>query len=125
MTDTVTTPDRIVLADYERWYAAIGYLFFMCFFSLYKAKESEFIRFHARQAFLLFVCEVVAFVLILIVDRTLGQLPVLGLLIVILLQIVVYFFALLFSVIGFVKALFGERWVMPFIGHYANHVPLI
>lgn len=118
-------PERVLLADHERWYAAVGYLFFFCFFSLWKGRESDFIRFHSRQAFLLFLAECVSLLVILIVDKTIGQLPFLGLLIVILLQIFVYLSALFFSVMGFVKALFGEKWVMPFFGVYSEKVPLI
>jgi len=117
--------DTALLADHERWYAAIGYMFVLCFISLWKGKESDFVRFHARQAFLLFIAECVSFLAILVVDATLGRLPFLGLLIVILLQIVVYLSALFLSVTGFVKALFGERWVMPFFGVYGERVPLI
>ncbi|UCH83420.1 MAG: hypothetical protein JSW50_13325 [Candidatus Latescibacterota bacterium] len=117
--------DTALLADHERWYAAIGYMFILCFFSLWKGKESDFVRFHARQAFLLFVAECASFLAILLVDATLGRLPFLGLLIVILLQIVVYLAALFLSVTGFVKALFGERWVMPFLGAYGERVPLM
>ena len=117
--------ESAALAEHERWYAAIGYLSFRCLFSLWKGKESDFIRFHARQAFLLFVGECVCFLGIVIIDQTIGRLPFLGLLIVILLQVAVYFTALFLSVMGFVKALFGERWVMPFIGAYSNKVPLI
>ena len=113
------------LADHERWYAAVGYLFFLALFSLWKGRESDFIRFHSRQAFLLFVAECVSFLAILIIERTIGKLPFLGLLIVVLLQIAVYLSALFLSVMGFVKALFGERWTMPFIGAYSNRVPLI
>jgi len=118
-------PDRVLLADHERWYAAVSYLFFFCFFGLWKARESAFIRFHSRQAFLLFLAECVSLLVILIVDRTIGKLPFLGLLIVILLQICVYLCALFLSIMGFVKALFGERWIMPFFGHYSEKVPLI
>ena len=103
----------------------MGYLFFFCFFSLWKGKESSFIRYHARQAFLLFLAECASFLAIVILDRTVGRLPFLGLLIIIVLQLVVYVCALFFSVMGFVKALFGERWVMPFFGHYSEKVPLI
>jgi uncharacterized membrane protein len=112
-------------SDAERWIAAIGYLFFMCFFALWQAKESPFVRFHAKQAFLLFLSEVVAFILLIIIDKTIGRLPFLGLLIVVLLQIAVYLVALMLSVMGFVKALFGERWEMPFFGPYSEKVPLI
>ncbi|MFQ5510307.1 MAG: hypothetical protein ACE5EO_00505 [Candidatus Krumholzibacteriia bacterium] len=120
-----TRPDKVVLADHERWYAAGGYLFFFCFFALWKGRESTFIRYHARQAFLLFLAECASFLAILILDRTVGRLPFLGLLIIIVLQIVVYVGALFFSVMGFVKALFGERWIMPIFGHYSDRVPLI
>ncbi len=112
-------------SEQDRWVAAIGYLFFLCFFSLWKSKDSAFIRFHSRQAFLLFLSELVAFALIVIIDKTVGRLPFLGLLIVILLQIAVYLVALMLSVMGFVKALFGERWEMPFLGPYSDKVPLL
>jgi len=123
--DSQQTDSPRSLADHERWYAAVGYLFFLCFFSLWKGRESDFIRFHSRQAFLLFMAECVSFLAILIVETTIGRLPFLGLLIVVLLQIVVYIAALFLSVMGFVKALFGERWVMPFLGVYSERVPLI
>jgi uncharacterized membrane protein len=109
----------------DRWVAAVGYLFFMCFFALWKGKDSPFVRFHARQAFLLFLSEIVAFVVLVIIDKTIGRLPFLGLLIVVLLQIAVYLVALILSVMGFVKALFGERWEMPFFGPYSEKVPLL
>ena len=127
MTESLRNDDveTALLADHERWYAAVGYFFFLCFFSLWKGKDSDFVRFHSRQAFLLFLAECVCIVGIFIVDRTVGRLPFLGLLIVILLQIVVYLSALFLSVTGFVKALFGERWIMPFFGAYGEKVPLI
>jgi uncharacterized membrane protein len=112
-------------ADQERWYAALGYLFFLCFVALWKGRDSTFVRFHSRQAFLLFLSECVAFILIVIIDKTIGRLPFLGLLIVVLVQIFVYLTALFLSVMGFVKALFGERWEMPFFGPYREKVPLL
>jgi uncharacterized membrane protein len=119
------SPETAVLADHERWYAAIAYVFFLCFVSLWKGKESDFIRFHSRQGFLLFLAECVSFGAVIIVDQTVGRLPFLGLFVVIVLQIVVYLSALFLSVIGFVKALFGERWIMPVLGNYIERVPLI
>ncbi len=117
--------ESVLLADHERWYAAMSYLFFFCFFGLWKSRESNFVRFHARQAFLLFLGECVTLLAILVLDRTLGRLPFLGLLITIILQIAVYLTAIFFSVMGFVKALFGERWLLPIFGHYSEKVPPI
>lgn len=127
MSDTeITRHDEVdAPSDPERWFGAIGYLFVMCFFALWKGKDNDFIRFHARQGFLLFLSECVAFVLIVIIDKTIGRLPFLGLLIVVLVQIAVYLVALLLTVMGFVKALFGERWEMPFFGAYREKVPLL
>jgi uncharacterized membrane protein len=92
---------------------------------MWKGRESEFVRFHARQSFLLFLSECAAIVLLIIIDHTIGRLPFLGLLIVIIAQIFVYLTALFISVMGFVKALFGERWEMPFFGPYREKVPII
>jgi fumarate reductase subunit D len=115
--------ETAVLADRERWYAAVSYVFFLCFFGLWRGKDSEFIRFHARQGFLLFVAECVCLAAVIVIDRTVGRLPFLGLLVVIVLQIIVYLGALFLSVVGFVKAIFGERWRMPVIGKYIDRVP--
>jgi len=111
--------------EVERWHAAFGYLFFLCFIAMWKGRESPFVRFHARQAFLLFLSECVALALIVVIDRTIGRLPFLGLLIVVLSQILVYLTSLFLSVMGFVKALFGELWEMPFFGPYRERIPLI
>lgn len=117
------SPEGEVLADRERWYAAVSYVFLLCFWGLWKGKDSDFVRFHARQGFLLFVAECVCLAAVIVIDRTVGRLPFLGLLVVIVLEIVVYVGALFLSVVGFVKALFGERWQMPVIGKYIDRVP--
>ena len=112
-----------VLTDRERWYGALSYVFFLCFLGFLKGRESDFVRFHARQGFLLFVAECVCLAAVIVIDRTIGRLPFLGLLLVIVLQIVVYLGALFLSVVGFVKALFGERWTMPVLGKHIDRVP--
>lgn len=117
------SPSVVFLADHERWYASIGYIFFLCFIGLWKGRESDFIRFHARQGFLLFCAECIAFIFLIIVDMTVGRLPFLGLLIVILLQGIIFLLALFLSVMGIVKSLFGERWFMPFLGQFSDRLP--
>ena len=64
-----------------------------------------------------------AFVAIAVIDRTVGRLPFLGLIVVVIAQVFVYLTALFLSVMGFVKALFGERWEMPFFGPYREKIP--
>jgi len=111
--------------DNERWFSALGYLGFLCFLALWKGRDSAFVRFHARQGFLLFLAECVAFVLLVVLEKTIGRLPFLGLVVVVLAQGLVYLVALFLSVMGFVKGLFGERWEMPFVGPYGEKVPLL
>ena len=36
-------PESVMLADHERWYAAIGYLFFLCFWGCYFHSSPTFI----------------------------------------------------------------------------------
>jgi uncharacterized membrane protein len=120
---SVQDTERASPTDHERWYAALGYLFFLCFLALWKARDSRFVRFHARQAFLLFLSECVAFLAIVVIDRTVGRLPFLGLIVVVIAQVFVYLTALFLSVMGFVKALFGELWEMPFFGPYREKIP--
>jgi len=120
---SATDIERTTPADHERWYAAVGYLFFLCFLSLWKSRQSTFVRFHARQAFLLFLAECVAFIVLVVIDRTVGRLPFVGLIFVVIAQVFVYLAALFLSVTGFVKALFGELWHMPFFGPYRERIP--
>ena len=106
-----------------RWIAAISYIPFVCFFSLGKGREDPFIKFHASQGFLLFVAEVVSLIFIVIFETTIGKIRFIGILIVGLLQLGIGLSALTVSVIGFIKALFGEYWHMPFLGEYRKNVP--
>lgn len=110
-------------ADRARWISAISYLSFLCFISLWKSKDDAFIKYHSRQGFLLLLAEVVIFVLALILDLTIGKLRFIGVLIVGLVQFVAGLGALLLSVLGFVKALFGEYWELPFLGEYRDKIP--
>jgi uncharacterized membrane protein len=110
-------------SDRSRWIAALSYLTFLCFFSLWKGKDDEYIHYHARQGFLLLLVEVIAVILLVILEWTLGRLQFIGLIIIILLQLAVGIGAVILSVLGFVKALFGEYWHLPFLGEYRDRVP--
>ncbi len=112
-------------SDRSRWIAAVGYVLFLCFFSLCRAGRDPFIRFHARQAFLLFLAECVVIVMTIILDMTIGKLRFFGMVVIGLFQLIVGLGALTVSVLGFVKALFGEYWHLPFLGEYSERVPVL
>jgi len=115
------------LNDVSRWLAATAYLFIACFFVLYEVKahrRHDFVRFHARQGFALCFVEITLIVLSLILDATLGNIPVLGAIIMILFKLAGGLLAVGLSVWGFVEALSGERWELPILGEYAKRVPI-
>jgi fumarate reductase subunit D len=110
-------------SERSRWIAAASYLAFLCFFSLWRSKDDPFIRYHARQGFLLLLGECVVIVATLILEVTIGKLKLIGMLVIVLFRLVVGLGALTLSVVGFVKALFGEYWHLPFLGDYREKVP--
>lgn len=112
-------------SDRSRWIAAISYVVFLCFVSLWRAGHDPFIRYHARQGFLLFLAECVVIVITIILDLTIGKLRFFGMVVIGLFQLIVGLGALMLSVLGFVKALFGEYWHLPFLGEYSERVPIL
>ncbi len=110
-------------SEASRWIAAVAYLAFMCFFSLWRAKRDPFIRAHASQAVLLFVAECAAVAAAAILAGTVGKIKFAGLIAVGLFDLVAALAALILSLAGFIKALFGEDWRMPFLGAHREKVP--
>lgn len=110
-------------SDRSRWIAAVGYVAFVCFFSLWHARKDPFIRAHASQAVLLFIAECAAIAVAVILGSTIGRIKIAGLIAVGLFGLVTGLAALILTLAGFVKALFGDDWKMPFLGEYRERVP--
>ena len=71
-------------SERSRWIAAVSYLTFLCFFSLWRSKDDPFIRYHARQGFLLLLGECVIVAATLILEVTIGKLRLVGMLVIVL-----------------------------------------
>lgn len=110
-------------SERSRWLAAMSYLTFLCFFSLWRSKDDPFIKYHARQGFLLLLAECVVLVATLILEVTIGKIRLVGMLVIGLFRLAAGLGALTLSVVGFVKALFGEYWHLPLLGDYREKVP--
>ena len=110
-------------SERSRWTAALSYVGVLCFFSLWKSKNDPFVKYHARQGFLLLLGECIILIMTVILDLTIGRLRFIGVLIVGLIQLIAGLGALTLSVLGFVKALFGEYWHLPFFGDYRERIP--
>lgn len=109
----------------DRWLASICYLSVIVLAPMVLVKrKSSFLARHCRQGFALCFAEIVALIVLAVLDATVGSIPVLGLIISIILHLIVFLAALALSVLGFVRALSGESWSIPFLDDIADRVPV-
>jgi uncharacterized membrane protein len=108
----------------ERWLSALCYLSVLVFIPMLVSDRTPFRSRHCRQGFALLFAEVVGAFAILIIDSTLGLIPILGFILVILLRLAFFLAALSLSVLGCVKALFGETWRIPYLDDLADRIPI-
>ncbi len=93
-----------------QFFAAIGYLSFLCIVPLALKKDNKFALFHGKQALVLFILELAASILKVV--------PWMGDLVFTLSFVV---FGIL-SLIGIVKVLMGEKWEIPVIHEIAERI---
>jgi len=108
----------------ERWLGAVCYLSVFVFVPIFTKNKSDFLVRHCRQGFALFFAEVVALLLLVAIEATIGQIPVLGLVVNIVLHLGVFLVFLAVSVIGFLKAVSGEDWRIPYLDELAEKLPI-
>lgn len=108
----------------DRWLGAICYLSVFVFLPILSSRKSEFLARHCRQGFALFFVEMVGLVLVFVISGTIGHIPLLGFLVVLASWLI--YFALFFplTVLGFVRAMFGEEWKIPYLDELADRVPI-
>jgi uncharacterized membrane protein len=119
--------DPTTLSDTSRWLAACSYAFVLAIFVLYESKRrppDPYVRFHARQGFVLFFVEFVLLVVTTMLHHTVGKLEISGAVIMVTWELIFGLLAVGVSVMGFMYGLSGEFWRMPVLGQYANRVPL-
>ena len=107
---TSNTPDPVIQDG--KFFAAVGYIAFLCFAPLFLKRDNRFAQFHGRQGLVLFILELAASILKIV--------PVLG--------DVVFSFATvvfgIFSLVAIVKVLMNEYWEMPVIYPIASKITL-
>ncbi|HNX69453.1 MAG TPA: hypothetical protein PLL75_01920 [Candidatus Omnitrophota bacterium] len=95
-----------------QFFAAIGYLSFLCFVPLILKKDNKFAHFHGKQALVLFILELAAGILKVV--PAIGDLVFTSSFVV--LGIV--------SLVGVVKVLMGEKWEIPVISDIAGRITI-
>ncbi|MCP4549135.1 MAG: hypothetical protein GY835_22000 [bacterium] len=106
-----------------RWPAAISYLFVISLIQYFLFPSRPYIRFHARQGVVLCIVEICALFISWILDHTLGRIPFLGILISIAIRMILSLPLLALLILGFTRAMSGEKTPLPWIGHWADQLP--
>jgi len=91
-------------------FAVISYLWILCLVPIILKKESEFVKFHARQGLMLFILEL-GFGIISILPLIGDFISLLGTLI-----------CGIFSLVCIVQVLMGNKWEVPIIGEWAKKI---
>lgn len=113
-------------AQENKLMAVLSYLGILVLIPLLAAKESRFAQYHANQGLVLLIVGVVGFtglfILSTVASFVLGNIPVLGALIGVLLGGLLYFVAwislMVAMIIGIVNAANGKEKSLPVIGKY-------
>lgn len=85
----------------KKIWAAFGYLWILSLVVLAARKDNEYVRFHASQGALLFLCSLVFMLtgpLMFILNLVIG----------------------IAAIVGIIKALQGEKWELPIVGGWAK-----
>ena len=88
--------------------AAIGYIWILCFIPLFLKRSSKFAQFHAKQGLILFIVEIIGWLVFWI--------PLIGWLL--------FLAILVLAIMGIMNTLQGVWWEMPYLGKYAKRVNL-
>jgi uncharacterized membrane protein len=84
--------------------AALSYVWILSVVMLIIKKDDEFVKFHARQGLILFIASFV------------GVIPFIGWFI--------WLIVVVLDIVGFIKALSGERYKVPVVGDIAEKINL-
>ena len=121
-TESERTPNRRP-GSRERLLAAVAYLGPGFLVPALLHAHDPWVRWHTAQGFVLFFAEAAIVAAAIVVDQTIGRIPWIGLLVMVLIHIAMVVAFLVVSAIGMVKALAGERFELPILGKYVRHVP--
>ncbi len=90
--------------------ALLSYIGILCLVPLLGRKENKFTQYHAKQGFVLFICEIATILI--------AWIPILGWFI----GMIAWIIWLVLSVIGIMNVVNGEKKPLPVLGQFAKKV---
>jgi len=112
MPDSKKSAHKSAGVDDAKIISAIGYLGILCLVPLLLKKDDALAQHHGKQGLVILI----AWVLL----GAVGWIPLLGWMIAVIGSAIL----LILMIIGIIKALNGEMWVMPVLGKYAEQIKL-
>ncbi len=93
----------------------LAYLGILALIPFFVAKDNDYVRWHAKQGLVLIAFEIVLWIVLMII----GFIPILNIIFAFL-GLFIWLGILVLHIFCIVKALKGERWVVPVLGKYAD-----
>ncbi len=106
-----TTSSDSEVIEQGKIYAFLGYFGILFLVPILAKKDNPFAVFHGKQGLVLFVVEMMVWLL--------GFIPILGWYII---WPIGFIFCLIMSIAGMIQALSSKYWKMPLIGDYAARI---
>ena len=106
----------------QRALAAVAYLGPLFLLTALQSHGHRFLRFHARQGFGLFLLEALLLAIWIILSRTLGRIPFLGIVVMVTTDALALALVIFLAAVGMVRALAGDRVRLPLLGPWVDRV---
>lgn len=95
--------------------AILCYLSILVFVPIFAVKDSKFVKFHANQGLVLFICELIVSAILTVIGMVIGKIIIIGFLFDIISWIISVAF-LAVSVVGIFNVITGKAKELPIIG---------
>lgn len=121
--------------DRSKVLAAVGYIPFLCFVTIFAGRDDEYAQFHGKQSLVLLIVYILISVLLwlisLIFSNIFGHIPFIGFIFKLigwishnLIGTILGLGYFILFVIGIIFAASGKKWEIPFITHYAKNLKI-
>ena len=106
--------------DEDKVMLILSYLGILCLIPFFSVKkENEYARWHAKQGFVLFIAEIILFVLLSILSAVVAFIPVINVLAG-LLWFLIWVGVIVLSIYCIIQSLKGIKWKIPFLSDFVE-----
>jgi uncharacterized membrane protein len=105
----------------EKAFAALSYVWIMFLVPLILKRDSKFIVFHVKQGLILFIAEILAWIVLWVLGEIVSAVaPISGFALIQLLDKIVFLFFFIVSLIAIYQTFRKKEWKMPWLYNFAK-----